>query len=39
MVVPENIVPEFKKLLVEYYEGTNIDAIKVFLKEKCLKTL
>ena len=39
MVVPENIVPEFKKLLVEYYEETNIDAIKVFLKDKCLKTL
>ena len=39
MVVPENIVPEFKKLLVEYYEETNIDAIKVFLKEKCLRTL
>ena len=39
MVVPENIVPEFKKLLVEYYEEKNIENIKVFLKEKCLKTL
>ena len=39
MVVPENIVPEFKKLLVQYYEDTNIEAIKVFLKEKCLKTI
>ena len=39
MVIPENIVPEFKKLLVEYYEETNIDAIKVFLKERCLNRL
>lgn len=39
MVVPENIVPEFKKLLVQYYENTNTEAIKVFLKEKCLKTI
>lgn len=37
MVVPENRVPEFKKLLVEYYEGTNIEGIKVFLKEKCFR--
>ena len=37
MVVPENCVPEFKKLLVEYYEGTNIEGIKVFLKEKCFR--
>lgn len=39
MVVPENIVPEFKKLLVQYYENTNTEAIKVFLKDKCLKTI
>ena len=39
MVVPENIVPEFKKLLVEYYENVNTEAIKVFLKEKCLRLL
>lgn len=38
MVVPESNVPEFKKLLVEYYEDANVDAIKVFLKQKCLKT-
>ena len=39
MVVPENLVPEFKKLLVEYYEETNVASIKEFLKEKCLKKL
>lgn len=37
IVVPENLVTEFKKLLVEYYENTNVNAIKVFLREKCLR--
>jgi prophage maintenance system killer protein len=35
LVVPENIVPEFKSLLIDYYEGRNEAAIKQFLKEKC----
>jgi prophage maintenance system killer protein len=35
LVVPENIVPEFKSLLVAYYEGRDEAAIKQFLKEKC----
>ncbi len=39
MVVPESIVPEFKKLLVEYYEDINVEAIKAFLKERCLRTI
>ncbi len=39
MVVPENLVPEFKKRLVEYYEESNVVSIKEFLKEKCLKKL
>lgn len=39
MVVPESIVPQFKKLLVDYYENTNVNAIKVLLKEKCFKSL
>jgi prophage maintenance system killer protein len=39
MVVPENIVPEFKKLLVKYYEDTDTDSIKIFLREKCLRAL
>ena len=37
MVVPESIVPEFKQLLVRYYEGTN-DTIKAFLKDRCYRT-
>ena len=39
MVVPENFVPEFKKLLVKYYEGRDIEQIKTFLRDKCLKTI
>ena len=35
LVVPENIVSEFKSILVAYYEGRNEDEIKAFLKEKC----
>ncbi len=35
LVVPENIVSEFKKLLVDYYEEKNEELIKMFLKEKC----
>lgn len=35
LVVPENIVSEFKALLVAYYEGRNETEIKEFLKEKC----
>lgn len=39
MVVPQNLVPEYKKMLVEYYEGTDEEAIKLFMREKCLKTV
>lgn len=35
LVVPESMVPEFKTLLVAYYEGRNEDEIKEFLKDKC----
>lgn len=35
LVVPENIVSEFKALLVAYYEERNEIEIKEFLKEKC----
>ena len=38
MVVPESIVPEFKQLLVKYYEDTDIQAIKDFLKDQCFRT-
>ena len=38
MVVPEHIVPEFKQLLVRYYEGTDTQAIKDFLRDQCYRT-
>jgi len=39
LVIPEKEVPEFKKLLVAFYEGENIEIIKNFLKERCWKRL
>ena len=38
IVIPEKDVPEFKKLLVDYYEGASIELIGGFMKEKCWKT-
>lgn len=35
LVIPEEYVPEFKKKLVEYYEGEDIRDISTFLKDKC----
>lgn len=35
LVVPESVVPEFRELLVGYYEGRDETAVKKFLKEKC----
>lgn len=35
IVIPEEYVPEFKKLLVTYYETADIKRISKFLKEKC----
>ena len=35
LVVPETLVPEFKALLVAYYEGKNETQIKLFLKKQC----
>lgn len=37
LVIPENDVPEFKRLLVEFYEGEPIETIKTFMKECCWK--
>ena len=37
LVIPEKDVPEFKKLLVQYYEGEAIEVIGSFLKERCWK--
>lgn len=39
MVVPERTVPEFKELLIAYYEGKDEAAIRKFLKEKCWRKL
>lgn len=39
LVIPENEVSEFKKLLVKYYEGENISVISKFMKERCWKTM
>ena len=35
LVIPETHVPEFKKMLVDYYEGKNDAFIRGFLKENC----
>lgn len=38
LVIPEMEVPEFKRLLVTYYEGEEEKVIHEFLKVKCWKT-
>lgn len=38
LVIPENCVPEFKKLLVSYYEGEDISVIAEFMKKYCWKS-
>lgn len=38
LVIPEKEVPNFKKLLVKYYEGEDIQIIRTFMKEECWKT-
>ncbi|MCI8555837.1 MAG: cell filamentation protein Fic [Clostridia bacterium] len=37
IVIPEKEVPEFKRLLVDYYEDKDTSTIKTFMKEKCWK--
>lgn len=39
LVIPEKEVPEFKKLLVRYYEGEDISVISEFMKNRCWKTM
>lgn len=39
LIIPEKEVPEFKQLLVKYYEGENIAVISTFMKERCWKTI
>ena len=38
LVIPEAYVPEFKKLLVQYYESADPEMITAFLRDKCRKT-
>lgn len=38
LVIPEKEVPEFKQLLVKYYEGEDIAVIATFMKNRCHKT-
>lgn len=38
LVIPENHVSEFKKMLVDYYEGEIPEKISGFLKTKCWKS-
>ena len=35
IVIPEKEVPEFKRLLVDYYEEKDTTTIKTFMQEKC----
>lgn len=35
LVIPEKEVPEFKRLLVAFYEGESIEVISRFMKERC----
>lgn len=37
LVIPESAVPEFKRLLVAYYEDRDNGEIAAFLREKCWK--
>ena len=37
IVIPEEKVPQFKKLLVEFYEGKPIEVISKFMKKYCWK--
>ena len=37
LVIPESHVPEFKRLLVRYYEGRDDGSIMTFMREKCWK--
>lgn len=39
LVIPEKEVPEFKRLLVKYYEGENSSVIADFMKNNCWKTM
>lgn len=37
LVIPEKEVPEFKRLLIAFYEGEDIQVISAFMKKRCWK--
>lgn len=37
LVIPEEHVPEFKKMLIDFYEGENLSVVSEFLKKNCWK--
>ena len=39
LVIPEKEVPEFKRLLVKYYDDEDISVIASFMEERCWKSL
>ena len=39
LVIPERVVPAFKKLLIEFYEKDDDKKISKFLKEKCWRKI
>lgn len=39
LVIPEKDVPEFKELLVKFYEGETIEVLRQFMRERCWKKL
>lgn len=39
IAVPEDLTEEFKKLLIDYYEGKDTNSIVKFLKDKCFMSL
>ena len=38
IIIPESCVPEFKRLLIAYYEGKDTARITEFMKKHCIKT-
>jgi hypothetical protein len=38
LIIPEKVVPEFKRLLVAYYEDKDNGEMMEFMKSKCIKT-
>ena len=39
LVIPEKEVPEFKRLLISYYEGEDIASISQFMKKRCWRQI